>query len=74
MEYQNRMNTVEYSYIATAMEFKELSREHRQKKYMATYTNITKVCILVIIIYLSFDFLFCTNYSHLHASVCTVLT
>ena len=49
------------------MEFKELSREHRRKKYMATYTNnITKVCILVI--YLSsFDFLFCTNYSHLHA-------
>ena len=30
------------------MEFKELSREHRRKKYMATYTNITKVCILVI--------------------------
>ena len=31
-----------------AMEFKELSREHQGKKYMATYTNITKVCILVI--------------------------
>ena len=58
------------------MEFKELSREHRRKKYIYygyLYNNITKVCI-VILIYLSFDFLFCTNYSHLHASVCTVLT
>ena len=36
---------------------------------MATYNNITRVCILVIIIYLSFDFLFGTNYSHLHASI-----
>ena len=30
---------------------------------MATYNNITRVCILVIIICLSFDFLFCTNYT-----------
>ena len=38
---------------------------------MVTYNNITtRMCILlVIIIYLSFDFLFGTNYSHLHASI-----